>query len=148
MSEAKKNPQPTLNKFNVYVVVGAAMGASNLPPVLGPKGINLKLFVDEFNKVSKGLKSGIKVSANVAYQKGGKFSILKLKSISVPLMIKDKISLKAGSQKPGINIVAEMSMKDAEEIAAEKMVDMNAFSKESALKTVIGTARSMGVKIV
>jgi large subunit ribosomal protein L11 len=150
MSEEKKVPQVKFNKFNVYVVVGGVMGSPGLPAALGPKGIQLKAFVDEFNKTAKtlGLKQGSKVSANVAYQKGGRFQIIKVKSSSVSQIIKEKADLKTASQKPGINIVGSLSMKDAMEIANQKMADMNAASVESALKTVIGTAKSMGINII
>lgn len=150
MSEAKKTSQVKFNKFNVYVVVGGVMGSPGLPAALGPKGIQLKMFVEEFNKMAKslGLKSGLTVSANVAYQKGGKFYIVKIKLPSVSQMIKEKAAIKTASQKPGISIIGELSTYDAKEIANQKMIDMNAFSIENALQTVIGTAKSMGVNII
>ena len=147
MSEEKKT-SVNFNRFNIYVIVGSVMGSPNFSQSLGPKGIPQKLFSDECNKILKTYKPGMKVSLNVAYQKGGKFQILKIKSLSVPLLIKEKINLKTGSAKPGINILAEMSMKQAREIAEQKMNETTAFTLEGALKTVIGTARSMGVKVI
>jgi len=62
-------------------------------------------------------------------------------------MIKQAIKLKAGSSKPGIETAGTMSMAQAREIAEKKLPDLNAETVDAATKTVIGTARSMGVEV-
>ena len=59
----------------------------------------------------------------------------------------EKLKLKSGSSEPGRNIVKSITKKQLEEIAKEKMVDLNAFTVNSAMKMVAGTARSMGIKV-
>ena len=61
--------------------------------------------------------------------------------------IKEKLKLKSGSSEPGRNIVKSITKKQLEEIAKEKMVDLNAHDVEQASKIIAGSARSMGIEV-
>ena len=75
---------------------------------------------------------------------GGDFII---KSPPASHFIKEAAKLKSGSQEPGRNIVASITKKQAEEIAKQKMDDLNAIDLEQAVKIIAGSARSMGIEV-
>ena len=73
--------------------------------------------------------------------------ILKLNLHQHLFLLKEAAKLKSGSQEPGRNIVASITKKQAEEIAKQKMEDLNAIDLEEAVKIIAGSARSMGIEV-
>ena len=71
----------------------------------------------------------------------------KIKSPPASFFIKEAVKLKGGSKEPGRNIVASISKKQLEEIAKQKMNDLNAHDLEEAIKIIGGSARSMGIEV-
>ena len=89
---------------------------------------------------------GKPVPVIITVYKDKKFDFI-IKTPPATYYIKEKLKLKSGSSEPGRNIVKSITKKQLEEIAKEKMVDLNAFKIESAMKMVAGTARSMGLNV-
>ena len=90
--------------------------------------------------------AGKPVPVEITVYKDKKFDF-KIKSPPASFFIKEAVKLKGGSKEPGRNIVASISKKQAEEIAKQKMNDLNAIDLEQAVKIIAGSARSMGIEV-
>lgn len=122
--------------------------ATAAPPVgsrLGPFGINLGIFVKEFNeKTAK--EAGLIIPVVITIYQDRSFTF-ELKTPPVAVLIKKALGLEAASAKPNKDKVGTLTKAQVEEIAKTKMPDLNAASLESAISMVKGTARSMGVLV-
>lgn len=124
---------------------GAANPSPPVGPALGAKGVNIMEFCKQFNartqdKPGKVLPVVITVYADKSFD-----FIIKTPPVAVQLMEVTKI--KGGSAEPNRKKVANVSWEQVEEIAKDKMPDLNAFTVESAMRMVAGTARSMGINV-
>jgi len=124
---------------------GAANPAPPIGPALGQHGVNIMEFVNQYNKATAD-KKGQKVPAEITIYEDRTFTfILKLPPVSE--MIKQELKLKAGSGVPNKTKVGKLSKAQLEKIAKEKMPDLNTTRLESAMRSVAGAARSMGVEV-
>lgn len=118
------------------------------PPVgstLGPHGINIAGFTKEFNeKTAK--DAGLIIPVVITIYQDHSFTFI-LKTPPVPVLIKKACNLNSGSSAPNKTKVATLTKAQLQEIAAQKMPDLNAANIESAMSMVAGTARSMGVLV-
>ena len=124
---------------------GQANPAPPVGPALGQRGINIMEFCKAFNDKTKSF-AGKPVPVIITVYKDKKFDFI-IKSPPASHFIKEAAKLKSGSQEPGRNIVASISKKQAEEIAKNKMEDLNAHDIEEAIKIIAGSARSMGIEV-
>jgi large subunit ribosomal protein L11 len=124
---------------------GAANPSPPVGPALGAKGVNIMEFCKQFNARTQD-KAGklIPVIINVYKDKSFDFVI---KTPPVAVQIMEVVKKQKGSPEPNRNKIAEMTWDQVKQIAEGKMVDMNVFTVESAMRMVAGTARSMGVTI-
>lgn len=131
--------------IKVFPMGGAANPAPPIGPALGSQGVNIMEFVNQYNKATAD-KKGQKVPAEITIYEDRTFTfVLKLPPVSE--MIKQELKLKAGSGVPNKTKVGKLSKAQLEKIAKEKMPDLSAATLEAAMKTVAGTARSMGVEV-
>ena len=124
---------------------GQANPAPPVGPALGQRGVNIMEFCKAFNDKTKSL-SGKPVPVEITVYKDKKFDF-KIKSPPASYYIKEAVKLKGGSKEPGRNIVASISKKQLEDIAKEKMNDLNAIDLNEAVKIIAGSARSMGIEV-
>jgi len=124
---------------------GAANPSPPVGPALGAKGLNIMEFCKQFNaRTQEQAGKVIPVIITVYKDKSFKF-VTKLPP--VPVQIMEAAKIKGGSGEPNRKRVASLSWDQVQEIAEGKMPDLNAFTVESAMKMVAGTARSMGVRV-
>ena len=124
---------------------GSATPAPPIGPILGGAGINMMDFLKQYNDATKD-KRGQVIPAVLTVYKDKSFDfILRLPPVSD--LIKQTLKLKSGSGSPKADIVGTLTAAQAKEIAEKKMADLNTSNLESAINTVKGTARSMGVKV-
>ncbi|HEX7579005.1 MAG TPA: 50S ribosomal protein L11 [Thermoanaerobaculia bacterium] len=136
-------------KITAFVKLQIEAGkATPAPPVgtaLGPQGVNIMDFCKAFNaKTAKDLGLIIPVVVTVYSDRSYSF-ITKTPPASV--LLKKAAKLEKGSGVPNKNKVGKVTKKQVEDIAKLKMVDLNAADLAAAIKTVEGTARSMGIEV-
>ncbi|NKI28102.1 LSU ribosomal protein L11P [Arenibacter nanhaiticus] len=124
---------------------GAANPSPPVGPALGAAGVNIMEFCKQFNARTQD-KAGKVLPVAITVYKDKSFEfVVKTPPAAVQLMEAAKI--KKGSGEPNRNKVASVSWDQIKLIAEDKMVDLNAFTVESAMSMVAGTARSMGLKV-
>jgi len=124
---------------------GEATPAPPVGPALGQHGIAIMDFVKQYNDKTKELKGNIIPAVITVFEDRSFTFITKLPPVSA--MIKKTLGLKLASKKPGTETAGTISMDQIKKIAEEKLGDLNTENLESAIKTVSGTARSMGIKV-
>jgi len=124
---------------------GTANPSPPIGPALGAKGVNIMEFCKQFNaRTQDSAGKLIPVIITVFIDKSFEF-IIKTPPVAVQIMEIAKI--KKGSPEPNVNKVGTITWEQVKTIAEAKMVDLNAFTVESAMRIVAGTARSMGVVV-
>lgn len=124
---------------------GAANPSPPVGPALGSKGVNIMEFCKQFNARTQDMAGKI-VPVIITVYKDKSFEFI-LKAPPVAIQIRELASLKKGSAEPNRLKVGAITWDQVKSIAENKMKDLNAFTIESAMKMVAGTARSMGVKV-
>jgi large subunit ribosomal protein L11 len=124
---------------------GAANPSPPVGPALGAKGVNIMEFCKQFNARTQD-QAGKVIPVIITVYKDKSFMFI-IKSPPVAVQILEASKLKKGSPEPNRQKVATITWDQVKAIAEDKMKDLNAFTVESAMKMVAGTARSMGVKV-
>ena len=124
---------------------GAANPSPPVGPALGAAGVNIMEFCKQFNARTQD-KQGKILPVQITVYKDKSFDFI-IKTPPAAVQILEAAKAKKGSGEPHINKVATISWDQVRAIAEDKMPDLNAFTVESAMKMVAGTARSMGVKV-
>ena len=124
---------------------GAANPSPPVGPALGAKGVNIMEFCKQFNARTQD-KAGQVLPVVISVFKDKSFEFI-IKTPPAAVQILEKAKLKKGSSESNRVKVATITWDQVREIAESKMADLNAFTVESGMRMVAGTARSMGVKI-
>ncbi|OGK34889.1 50S ribosomal protein L11 [Candidatus Roizmanbacteria bacterium RIFCSPHIGHO2_12_FULL_38_13] len=131
-------------QIKLNLKAGEATPAPPVGPALGQHGIPIMEFIKEYNAKTADKKGNIIPAVITVYEDRSFDFITKLPPVSD--MIKKKIKLEKGSGVPNKEKVGKLTKAQIEEIAKEKMDDLNADTMEAAMNIVRGTARSMGVE--
>lgn len=123
----------------------AANPSPPVGPALGAKGVNIMEFCKQFNARTQEMAGKVLPVIITVY--GDKSFDFIVKKPPVAVQLKEAAKLKSGSSEPKSKKVAAVSWDQVKQIAEEKMTDLNAFTVESAMKMVAGTARSMGITV-
>jgi large subunit ribosomal protein L11 len=129
----------------IQLPAGKATPGPPVGPALGAYGVNIPGFTKDFNEKTAGTP-GLIIPVVVTCYADRTYTFI-LKTPPAAILIKQKCNLKAGSAKPNRDKVAKISRAMVEEIAKQKMTDLNANTIEAAASMVAGTARSMGVVV-
>jgi large subunit ribosomal protein L11 len=130
----------------LQIPAGKATPAPPVGTALGPHGVNIMDFVKAFNaRTAK--DEGLIIPAVVTIYSDRSYSFI-TKTPPAPVLLKRAANVAKGSAEPNKAKVGTVTMKQVQEIAKLKLVDLNTESLESAVKTVAGTARSMGIDVI
>ena len=130
----------------IQIPAGKATPAPPVGTALGPHGINIMEFVKAYNAATESLVGTI-IPVEITVFNDRTFTF-KLKTPPAPVLIRKAAGIEKGAAKVGTEIVGQLTMAQVATIAEQKMPDLNANDIESAKLQIMGTARSMGVKIV
>lgn len=134
-----------VKKIKLQIPAGKATPAPPIGTGLGPTGINLQEFCTRYNDATRE-KMGDIIPVEVSIYDDRTFDFV-LKTPPTASLIKKAAGIEKGSTKGANNIVATISKDDITKIAEIKMPDLNAYDMKSAINTVAGTARNMGIAI-
>ena len=124
---------------------GAANPSPPVGPALGAKGVNIMEFCKQFNARTQE-QAGKVIPVIITVYKDKSFDFI-IKTPPVAVQITEALKLKKGSAEPNRVKVGTLTWDQVRTIAEAKMKDLNAFTVESAMRMVAGTARSMGLKV-
>ncbi len=139
---AKKKIKTTIK---LQIPAGKANPAPPVGPALGQHGLNIMDFCKKFNDKTKDLQGDLIPVVITVYEDRSFDFITKLPPVSA--LIKKELAIKKASSLPGRESGGELTMAQVKKIAEKKLPDLNTDSVEAGIKTVIGTARSMGIKV-
>ena len=132
-------------KVKLQITAGKATAAPPVGTALGPAGINLQEFCTRFNDATRE-KMGDVLPVEVFVYDDRSFDF-KLKTPPAAFLLKKFAKIERGATKGNNETVATISKETLREIAEMKMVDLNAYDVEAAMKIISGTAKNMGIKI-
>ena len=125
---------------------GAANPSPPVGPALGSKGVNIMDFCKQFNARTQD-KAGKVLPVIITVYSDKSFDFV-VKQPPVAVQLKDAAKGQKGSAQPNRDKVGQVTWEQIQEIAKDKMADMNCFTLEAAMRMVAGTARSMGINVV
>ena len=134
--------------IKLQVAAGAATPSPPIGPALGQRGVNIMEFCKAFNAATGNLEKGMPIPTVITVYADRSFSFI-TKTPPASFLLKKAAGLKSGSTTPGKGKAAGTVKKSAiREIAELKMKDLNANDIDMAMRTIEGSARSMGLEVV
>lgn len=135
-------------EIKLQIPAGEAKPGPPVGPALGQAGVNIKQFVDEYNTRTKEQKgSGLIIPVVITVYSDRSFTFV-TKTPPVAILLFKAAKVEKGSGEPNRKKVGSVTMKQIEEIAKLKLEDLNCTKVESAVRQVVGTARSSGLNVV
>jgi large subunit ribosomal protein L11 len=134
--------------IKLQVKAGQANPSPPIGPALGQRGVNIMEFCKAFNAKTESMEKGTPIPTVITVFADRSFSFI-TKLPPATFLIKQAVGLKSGSTTPGKGAAAaRIKQSQIREIAEKKMADLNANSVEMAMRTIEGSARSMGLEVV
>jgi large subunit ribosomal protein L11 len=139
--------------INLQVPAGAANPSPPIGPALGQRGVNIMEFCKAFNAKTKDMEQGAPIPVKITVYSDRSFTF-EMRMPPATFLIKKAAGMKptgkpgSGSKEPGRAIAGKVTMAQLRDIAKIKMKDMNTDNIEQAVKTLAGSARSMGLQVV
>ncbi len=130
--------------IKLQVPAGKANPAPPIGPALGQRGLNIMEFCKAFNAQTQKMEPGLPLPVVITAYADKSFSFV-IKTPPTTVLIKKAAGIESGSARPQAEKVGRITRAQVEEIARIKMPDLNAADLEAAMRTVAGSARSMGV---
>ena len=133
--------------IKLQVPAGKANPSPPIGPALGQRGLNIMEFCKQFNAATKSMEPGTPIPVIITVYSDRSFTFVS-KTPPASYYIKKAAGIDSGSKTPGRAIAGKVTKKQLEEIAKQKMKDLNANDIEGAVKQLAGSARSMGLEVV
>ncbi|MBK9252115.1 MAG: 50S ribosomal protein L11 [Proteobacteria bacterium] len=137
-------------KVQGYVKLQVPAGSANPSPPIGPalgqQGVNIMEFCKQFNAQTQKLEKGLPIPVIITVYSDRSFTFI-MKTPPASVLIRKAIGIEKGSGVPNTQKVGKISRKQLEEVAKTKTPDLTAADLEAAVRTIAGTARSMGVDV-
>ena len=132
-------------QIKLYVPAGQANPAPPVGPALGQHGVNIMMFCKQFNDQTKG-KEALPLPVIISVYKDKTFDFV-IKTPPSTALIKKSAKLAKASATAGKETIASITLKQVEDIAKQKMDDLNTADFKQAVRIITGTARSMGIEV-
>jgi len=132
--------------IKLQVPAGKANPSPPIGPALGQRGLNIMEFCKAFNAQTQKMEPGLMLPVVITAYADKSFTFI-LKSPPASVLIKKALKLDKGSKTPHTDKVGKLTRKQAEEIAKTKQPDLTAADLDAAVRTIAGSARSMGVEV-
>ena len=132
--------------IKLQVPAGKANPSPPIGPALGQRGLNIMEFCKAFNAQTQKMEPGLMLPVVITAYADKSFTFI-MKSPPASVLIRKALKLDKGSAKPHTDKVGKLTRKQAEEIAKMKQPDLTAADMEAAIRTIAGSARSMGVEV-
>lgn len=137
-------------KIDGYIKLQVPAGKANPSPPIGPalgqKGVNIMAFCKEFNAASANMEPGLPVPVVITVYNDKSFTFI-MKSPPAAVLLRKAAGIAKGSSVPNKTKVGSVSRSQLEEIVKTKQADLTGADLEAALRTIAGTARSMGITV-
>ncbi|MDO5756751.1 MAG: 50S ribosomal protein L11 [Rhodobacterales bacterium] len=133
-------------KMKLQVKAGQANPSPPVGPALGQRGINIMEFCKAFNAKTQDLEPGAPCPTVITYYQDKSFE-MEIKTPPAAYYLKKAAKLSSGGKTPGRDTVGSVTVKQVREIAEAKWKDLNANDVDSAMKIIVGSARSMGIEV-
>ena len=137
-------------KIQAYVKLQVPAGKANPSPPIGPalgqQGVNIMEFCKQFNAATQKVEKNLPIPVIITVYSDRSFTFI-MKTPPASVLIRKAIGIEKGSGTPNTNKVGKITRKQLEDIAKLKTPDLTAADLEAAVRTISGTARSMGVDV-
>ena len=137
-------------KVNGYVKLQVPAGQANPSPPIGPalgqQGVNIMEFCKQFNAQTQQLEKGLPIPVVITVYSDRSFTFI-MKTPPASVLIRKSLGLEKGSGTPNTSKVGKITRQQLEEIAKTKTPDLTAADLDAAVRTIAGSARSMGVDV-
>ncbi len=130
----------------LQVPAGKANPSPPIGPALGQRGLNIMEFCKAFNAQTQGVEPGLPLPVVITAFADKSFTFI-IKTPPTSVLIRKAVKLEKGSSTPNTNKVGRLTRAQVEQIAKQKTPDLTAATLEAAMRTVAGSARSMGVDV-
>ncbi|SFN00120.1 50S ribosomal protein L11 [Nitrosomonas communis] len=132
--------------IKLQIPAGKANPSPPIGPALGQRQLNIMEFCKAFNAATQKMEPGLPVPVIITAYADKSFTFV-MKTTPATVLIKKAAGISKGSAKPHVDKVGKLSRNQAEEIAKLKMPDLTAANMDAAVKSIAGSARSMGVEV-
>lgn len=137
-------------KIDGYIKLQVPAGKANPSPPIGPalgqKGVNIMAFCKEFNAASANLEPGLPIPVEITVYSDKSFTFI-MKSPPAAVLLRKTAGIAKGSSTPNSSKVGKVTRDQLEEIVKTKQADLTAADLDAAVRTIAGTARSMGITV-
>ncbi len=132
--------------IKLQIPAGKANPSPPVGPALGQRGLNIMEFCKAFNAQTQNLEPGLPIPVVITAYADKSFTFI-MKTPPAAVLIKKAAGIQKGSARPNADKVGKLTREQAEEIAKTKMPDLTAADMDAAVRTVAGSARSMGITV-
>jgi large subunit ribosomal protein L11 len=137
-------------KVDAYIKLQVPAGKANPSPPIGPalgqRGVNIMEFCKAFNAASQHVEPGLPLPVVITVYNDKSFTFI-MKTPPASVLLKKMAGIKSGSSNPSKAVVATLQRSQLEDIAKQKEPDLTAADLDAAVRTIAGTARSMGIQV-
>jgi large subunit ribosomal protein L11 len=132
--------------IKLQIPAGKANPSPPVGPALGQRGLNIMEFCKAFNAATQSVEPGLPIPVVITAFADKSFTFI-MKTPPATILIKKAAKIEKGSPRPHTDKVGKITRKQAEEIATTKMPDLTAADMDAAVRTIGGSARSMGIEV-
>lgn len=133
--------------INLQVNAGQANPSPPIGPALGQRGVNIMEFCKSFNAKTKDMEQGTPIPVKITVYSDRSFTF-EMRTPPASFFLKKAAKVNGGSKTPGRDVAGQVTMEQVRDIAKLKLKDLNTDDVEQAARTIAGSARSMGIRVV